>query len=194
MVLSRDIDSATYAAIGDRGGFYPIVLVHLDWPGGAIRVHSGTAALSWGGESWAGVGRFGDISLPGETQGLAAQDASLSLLGLGEDLDNYLGDDIRDADGAVYFGAVTEAGGSTLIGEPFEVFVGTIDAMRDVVEAADGGLTRGVRLTLSPGPSQRSSSGVYQSFENQTAAYPGDTAGRLVMQAAAEGQRLRWPA
>ena len=193
-MVARDIDAATLAAISDPAGFYPIVMVYLDWPGGAIRAHSNTGDLMWNSQTWSGVGNFGGIRLPGDEFGMAAQEATVSLHGLGDDLDDYLDTDPRGQDAVIYFGAVTERDGNTLVGDPFEVFTGTIDGLSDPTEPAnDGGYTRGVVVTLSSGPSQRSVGTAYHTFEDQSARYLGDTAGRLVVNAGAEARRFRWP-
>lgn len=193
-MVARDINAATLAAISEPAGFYPVVMVYLDWPGGAVRAHSNMGAISWDSQTWNGVGNFGGISLPGDEFGMAAQEASVALYGLGDDLDDYLDVDPRGRDAVIYFGAVTERDGNTLVGDPFPVFTGTMNGLADPTEPAeDGGYTRGVVVPLSSGPSQRSRGTVYHSFEDQTRNYLGDTAGRLLINATAESRRLRWP-
>ena len=124
---------------------------------------------------------------------MAQQEASLALLGLGDELDDYLDVDARDRDARVYFGAVTARDGNSLIGEPFEVFSGTINGLDDMTQATDEGRTRGVQVPLASGPSQRAKAGVYHSFQDQSSRFLGDTAGRLLINSEREGQRHRWP-
>ena len=193
MALERDIDPATLAAISNPGGFFPIVLFFVDWPSDPVYAHTNLGTVSWDSQTWAGVGNVGNVSLPGDTYGMAAQEASLALLGLGDELDAYLDVDARDRAARVYFGAVTERDGNTLIGEPFEVFSGTINGLHDLTEPSGDQQTRGVQVPLSSGPSQRATAGVYHSYRDQISRYPGDTAGRLLINAVREGQRHRWP-
>lgn len=196
MALSRDIHTDTLAAL-QGPFFYPIIMVYLDWPDAAVRVHSNVGSVSFEGQSWHGVGNFGDIQLPEEASGLAQQPAQLRLVGLPDDLDDYLDDPIRNREGRILFGAVTERAGNILIGEPFEAFTGYMDALRDIVEVQDASgqkqLVRGVVLNVVSGPSQRSAAEVYHTAEDQARNFPGDTAGRLVINAEAEAGKLTWP-
>ncbi|WP_353472320.1 hypothetical protein PVT71_13595 [Salipiger sp. H15] len=193
MALERAIDSATLAAIGNPAGFFPIVLFFVDWPGAPLYAHTNLGTVSWDGKSWAGVGRVGQVSLPGDLPGMAAQEASLALLGFGDELDAYLDVDARDRDARVYFGAVSSRDGATLIGAPFEVFSGTINGLRDLTDPSDMGRARGVQVPLSSGPSQRATAGVCHSFQDQSSRFLGDTAGRLLINSEREGLRHRWP-
>lgn len=194
MVMARDIHAATYQAICDPAGFFPVILFHIDWPDAPIRAHTNRGNISWDGQTWTGVGNIADISLPADNIGMAAQEASFSLLGVGDDLDDYLEVDARGRDAEFLFGVVTERDGSTLIGEPFSIFVGTINGMRDVTEFLDVGYSRGGQLPLISGPSQRSAYSAFHSHEDQSAAYPGDTAGRFLINAIREAEKMRWPA
>ncbi len=197
MTLSREINPATLAAI-EAAFFFPVILVWLDWPDAEIRVHSGAGVLTHGGEDFAGVGAFGAIRLPQEGAGMASFAADLELVGLPDALDAYLDDPIRGRAGRVWFGAVTQQAGNVLIGDPVEVFSGTMDALRDVVTFTDASgqdvAQRSVRLQLSGGPGQRESASVYHTDEDQKATYPTDTAGRHVLFAEAAAQKLTWPA
>ncbi|MBR9841428.1 MAG: hypothetical protein GYB50_26780 [Rhodobacteraceae bacterium] len=194
MVIARDIHPDTLAAIGNKAGFFPIMLFFVDWPGDPLHAHTNRGTVTWGGEDWTGVGKVAGLSLPGDGTGMAAQEASLSLLGFGDELDDYLDVDARDRDAVIYFGAVTARDGATLVGEPFPVFTGTINGLRDLTEANAVGRARGVQVPLSSGPSQRARSTAFHSFEDQAANFLGDTAGRLLINTDREGIRLRWPA
>jgi hypothetical protein len=191
-VLTRDIDPATLAALAEPI-IYPIVMVYLDWPGGAIRVHSGVGTIQWDGEDWLGVGPFGAVQMPGEESGLISQPAQLRLIGVPDELDAYLDDPIRDEEGEILFALTTERTGNVLIGEPFSIFIGYMDAMRDVVEADDGVLRRDLIISLAGGPSQRAFTDLFHTDEDQKTRFPSDTAGRLVQNAEAEGKKLTWP-
>jgi hypothetical protein len=191
--LVRNTDPALLTTISQHL-FYPVILVYLDWPGAPVRVHTNVGTISFDGHDWRGVGKFGDLSIPEESLGLAAQAAELRLIGLSDELDAYLDDPIRNQTGRIWFGAVTERGGNVLVAPPVEVFSGYMDAMRDVLATGSGGFDRGVVLTVAQGPSQRSRAEVYHTYEDQIAAYPGDTAGRFSINIEAEVQKIRWPA
>jgi hypothetical protein len=190
--LNRNIDPVTIAALS-KTPLYPIVLLYLDWPTGPVRVHSNVGTLNWDGHDWTGIGNFGAIQMPGEETGLISQPAQLRLVGAPDELDDYLDDPIRDRDGEVFFGVVTERAGNALIGNPFSIYVGYMDAMRETVEADNGVLRRDLVINLAGGPSQRAYTDLFHTYEDQIAAHPGDTAGRLVQNAEAERDRLTWP-
>jgi hypothetical protein len=50
-----------------------------------------------------------------------------------------------------------------------------------------------VVITLANGPSQRSFAEVFHTYEDQIRRFPGDTAGRLTINAEAERDKLTWP-
>jgi len=190
--LKRNIDPATLAALG-RTPFYLVVFVYIDWPEGRVRVHSNVGTITWDGEDWTGIGNFGALEMPGEESGLISQPAQLRLVGAPDELDQYLDDPIRDRDGEILFGVVTERAGNVLIGEPFSIYIGYMDAMRDTVEAGDGVLRRDLIIDLAGGPSQRSYTDLFHTYEDQIRKHPGDTAGRLVQNAEAERDKMTWP-
>ena len=190
--LRRNIDPATLAELA-KPVFNPVILVYLDWPDAPVRVHSNVGTLSWDGHDWHGVGQFGDIRMPEEDTGLAAQPAETRLIGVPDELDQYLDDPIRNREGVLYFGTVTERDGNTLVGEPFEMFAGYMDALRETVEVEDGRMRRDVLLSIASGPSQRSFAELFHTYEDQLRRFPTDTAGRLTINAEAERDKLTWP-
>jgi len=192
VALTRGIDPATVAALG-KTPIYPIVLLYLDWPSGPLRLHSNVGPLIYDGFTWTGVGAFGGLQIPGEESGLLAQSAQLRLYGVPDDMDAYLDEPIRNRDGEILFGVTTERAGTVLIGAPFSIFIGYMDAMRDVVELDNGTLRRDVVVDLARGPSQRSFTELFHTYEDQLRAHPGDTAGRLFINAEARRDNLKWP-
>lgn len=195
MVLSRGVDSATKAELSSGRPIFPVIAVYLDWPGGAIRAHSSSGTISWDSQSWLGVGPFGSVSVPGEGFGMASQPATLRLVGVPATLDDYLDDAIRGRDAWVGWGLTTERGGSALIGDLNEMFSGYMDAMVDKTVAEGGRLARGVTLQAVSGPSQRARASIYHTAEDQERAFPGDTAGRHVINAEAQVSKVQrtWP-
>jgi hypothetical protein len=190
--LVRTVDPALLSTLA-QPVFFPIILVYIDWPGSPVYVHSNIGTVSFDGETWQGVGAFGDVDMPEEALGLASQAATLRLIGLPQELDDYLDDPVRNRDASIWFGTVTERSGNQLTGDPVEIFSGYVDAMRDVFTSNDGEATRGVILSVAQGPSQRQRAEVYHTYEDQIAAFPGDTAGRFSINIEAEVKKIRWP-
>lgn len=191
-MVTRAIDTDTLAAI-TAGNFCPVVMVYLDWPDGAIRVHTGVGTISFGGNDWLGIGQFGRLTSPDETSGLAQSSASMALVGAPDEIDAYLDAPIRNRAGEIWFGVTTERAGNVLIGEPFRVFAGYMDAMRDTIEADGGDIVRVLVLDVVNGPSQRLSASLFHTDEDQRQRHPDDTAGRLVINSEAHAQVLTWP-
>lgn len=194
---TRDLDAGFLAEIS-KPAFFPVTLVSLDWPSGIARAHSGVGPLVWGGDTFNGVGNFGAITLPNETQSGAARRLVLSLYGAPADsLSDINHEDLRGREGIVYAGAVSEAAGNSLIGEPAEVFSGTIDVSRfrmssEDVEGRDV-LQTVIQVEVVSGPPLRRKASFYHTQEDQQAAHPTDTAGRHVQAAQTNAFRRRWP-
>ena len=186
----RNIHEATKAAIA-AGNFCPVVMVHLDWPDGPVRVHSNVGTINFQGHDWLGIGKFMGIAPPEETIGLAQNSASLQLIGAPDEMDDYLDSPIRGRAGEIWFGVVTDRGGNVLIGEPFRAFAGYMDAMRDVIQADDGGITRVITIEVANGPSQRLSASLFHTDEDQRRKFPDDTFGRLFINAESRAANFR---
>lgn len=191
MGLKRPVHADTRAALD--GIFHPVVMVHLDWPGGAVRAHSGAGTIAWGGQSWLGVGKFGAVDIPDEAAGLAASAVSLSLLGVPPEIWDTLAAPIRNRPGELWEALTTRPGGNILIGDPIGLFIGHMDAMRYRLRREDGGVTHAVQIDLGSGPGARSAAAVLHSYEDQIAQFPGDTAGRHLINIEAETENLTWP-
>lgn len=191
-MVTRNIHPDTLAAIS-AGGFAPVVLVYLDWPDGPVRMHSNVGTISFGGNDWTGVGAFLNVQAPEEAQGLAQNVASIQLIGTPDEIDAYLDAPIRGRMGEIWFGVVTERAGSTLIGAPFRIYTGYMDAMRDTIETDGGDVTRVVTIEIANGPSQRLTASLYHTDEDQRRQHPDDTAGRVVINTERRYERLTWP-
>lgn len=192
MDMTRDIHPDTVAAIV-AGGFAPVVLVYLDWPDGPLYVHSNVGNISFAGQTWGGLGQFGRISTPEELPGLAQSTAVLSLVGAPDEIDNYLDAPIRGRLGEVFFGVVSERMGNQIIGAPWSVFSGYMDAMTDTITADNGDVLRVLSIELANGPSQRLTASLYHTDEDQRRSFPDDTAGRLVINAEDRLRSTIWP-
>lgn len=182
--MVRDIDPDLLAALA--GPFHACVLVFVDWPGDPVRVHSGRGTLTWGGHDWAGLADLnaGSVTLPDESASLAMVEGQVVVGGDPERIDEILADaeSARGAAVEVWFGAVTERSGTTLVGAPFCAFAGTVGAVSDEDSpVGDSDMMRTVLLQLVSGPSQRSTAAAHHSYDDQRRTDPTDTAGRWVM-------------
>jgi len=165
------------------GAFHPVMLVYVDWPGGAVRVHSGVGDLSWDGHTWTGVRGFGFVSLPVVARGIGQETGLLQFGGLDAVIDEMIGADSAGAQVDAWFGVLTGRAPAPLLADPVRMFTGTIDDAGDTISA--DATTRQGRLTIVSGPSQMSGGSPTHTFEDQKLASAGDTAGRWVRAAVA---------
>lgn len=193
MALTRGIGSALLAEIS-KSAWYPVVLVYLDWPGGAVRVHSGVGNITWASATWQGVGGVGRIDMPGEGIAGTAGRASMTIFGPADVLLTQADAQIRNRPGVVYMGAVTAPAGNVLVGAPIEMFSGYMDALRFTVTGEGDVIQHGLQLDLGTGPSMRQMAAILHSDEDQRLRFPGDTAGRHLINIEARVSTLRWPA
>ncbi|WP_288951994.1 hypothetical protein [uncultured Paracoccus sp.] len=196
MDLTRNTPPALLTALSGPF-FYPVVLAYLDWPGAPLRAHSNAGEISWGGHIWQGVGGFGRIDVPEEAVGGVPVEFTMQIVTDFPDLEVYTDTVIRGVEARVYLGAVTERGGSDIIGA-VEIVAGTADAMGmspELVEMDDGSTVTmfGLTVTMTTGPSYRTMAAISHSHEDQQRHYPGDTAGRHLMTAQADAQKTQWP-
>lgn len=195
MALTRVIEAAAYAAL-QVDGFHPIVMVHVDWPDGAVYAHSGQGTISWDGDDWQGVGPFGGGEVPPEALGGAVPaEASLYVLGTIEDILGQLDQAARNRDVQILLALVTERAGNVLIGAPVELLSGYVDANELDYREAGGDLAPAFSLAVNSGPSVRMALAATHSDEDQQAVEAGDTLMRHV--ALSELDRVNpptWPA
>lgn len=195
MDLTRGVPSALLTAISGPF-FFPVVMAHIDWPGAPLWAHSGRGNITWNGQTWLGVGKFGSVDIPEEVAAGIPTEFSMMLVSDFPDLEAYTNTAIKGAAAAVYMGAVTERGGNSLIGA-VEVSSGTADGMGMTVETvSDDGRVEtmfGLRVTIATGPSYRSLASIAHSHEDQSRQYPGDTAGRHLMFAQSLAEKTWWP-
>lgn len=193
MDLMRNVSAGLMGAISGPY-FYPVVMVWLDWPDGAVRAHSGSGTISWGGHLWHGVGNFGSIEAPEETLSGVPVEFSLSLVCDLPELAAYADARVRQRPGAIWFGATTTAGGNVLVGDPAELCYGTMDTLVLAVDSDDGNLDYRLTVGCATGPGYRSMAAINHSHEDQSRKYPGDTAGARLMQLMSKAAVTLWPA
>lgn len=192
MALTRGVSAPLLAEVA-KPHFFPAVLVYLDWPDGEVWMHTNRGDISFDGETWSGIGDFGQVSLPEEADGIVASSATISIIGPADIVLDHLYAPIRNRPGRVLWGAVTERAGNVLVGQPFEIFAGYMDACRMTVSDDQGGQVYVLQLTLGTGPGARSGASITHSSEDQRKAFSGDTAGRHTIHATSNARKRTWP-
>lgn len=172
--MELTIGSTLYSEISKRF-FHPAFLVHIDWPSGAVYAHGGRGSISWDSKTWLGVQGIAAIQLPSQTEGMAQRIAELTLVGVPDDVSDYLAEDARGATVEVYLGAYTTREGVALVGDPVRFFIGVVDGRAQTIQSTEYGQMRALKIQVRTGPSQRSIGVEYITRESREADYPDDT-------------------
>lgn len=193
MSLTRGVHPDALAAIA-AGGFHPVCFLSIDWPGDPLWLHSGHGIISWDGRTWLGVGKEASASVPAETMGMAAAPVKLTLSGLPSAIWEALEAPIRNRDAEMWMAVTQERSGQGgIIGAPWSHYAGYMDASRYVQRAGSAGPLHMLELDLGSGPGARSAASVFHSYADQIDAFPGDTGGRLFINALAQAETMTWP-
>lgn len=192
-VLNRGVDAAIVTALGKQN-FHPIAFIELDWPGGFQRFHTNAGSIVFGGNTYTGVGKFGDVQLPDEGLGsIVSGTAEFMLYGNIGDILTDAESVVRNRPAKVYWGLTTERYNNTLIGTPLTVFNGYMDGLSVIVDQGPMGQKHALKLTLGNGPSARSFASITHSDEDQKSRYPNDTAGRHTIYARVNATKRTFP-
>jgi hypothetical protein len=175
------------------GVFHPVIMVNIDWPGDPVYAHSNLGVIEWDGQDWQGVGDFGDIQMPPETSGVASMPVEFGLIGLPPEILQRMGDDVKNKLARILFGVTTERGGNVLAANPVEIWSGLVDTLDYELTDDAGNAVHGVIMQARSGPAAREAAAIYHTAEDQATEFPGDTAGRHVINMEAKGETLTWP-
>lgn len=121
----RDLTTLMAAEV-DKAALKPVIFVYAEFQSGPIYVWSGVGSISWNGQTWMGVGKFGSVGPMQETEDVAATNLTLTLSGIPSDLLGYALTEVRQGKLArVWLGAVDD--NFNVIVDPYESFSGRID-------------------------------------------------------------------
>lgn len=136
--LTSDLATAIVARVVN-----PVLLAFFDFESGPVRVWSGIGDLSWGGNTYGGIGNFGGVSPIEETKDLSARGATFTLSGIPSSLvalaltDNYQGRAAK-----LWLAALDSS--MALVADPYLLFGGRMDTM----SSTDGGETSTLTLAV----------------------------------------------
>lgn len=120
----------------------PVLIFYADFPTGAVRCWSGYGDLSWGGNTYTGIGNFGGVDRVDESSDQSAKGITFSLTGIPSSLIAIaLADAYQGRTCSLWLGTLDSAG--ALIADPYLFFSGRMDVM----EIEDGGETASIKLT-----------------------------------------------
>jgi hypothetical protein len=123
--MSRSLDSALVTAI-TAASLAPATFAFLDFQGGAVRVWDGVGSLTWGGNTYVGLGYLGAISPIEESADVRANGIVLQVSGVPSSLiASVLGDNYNRRAVTVWLGALDAAG--ALVADPDQAFSGRMN-------------------------------------------------------------------
>ena len=123
--MSRTLTTAV-AAAAQAAVVRPVFLARLDYASGVVRLASGPFDLSWGGETYLGVGSLGAITAVEEGADLQSWTVQMQLSGVRPELIALaLGEHYQGRDARLLLALVDEQ--HALIADPVVVFRGRMD-------------------------------------------------------------------
>lgn len=106
----------------------PAFFVHLAFDSGDVRLHTDLGTITWGGETWDGIGSLGAISTVQEGIDTASYEIDLTLSGIDATIMNEANNNnyaLRPV--TLYLGFFGTNG--QLVDDPFEIWGGFMDSM-----------------------------------------------------------------
>jgi hypothetical protein len=123
--MSRTFQGEFYAEI-IAANCAPATFAFLDFQGGAVRVWDGVGSLTWGGNTYTGLGYLGAVSPIEESADTRANGIVLSVSGVPSSLiASVLGDNYNRREVSVWIGALDAAG--ALVADPEVAFTGKMN-------------------------------------------------------------------
>ena len=167
--MPRDLSSDFIAAL-EALVIRPVFFVSIQFTSATTFLWSGIGDITWDGHTWTGVGSLGTISSATEVNDVSAQNITLALSGIPNDLLGQAITEVRQTQAArVWFGSRNDDG--TVIADPTKAFEGRTD-VPSVNEGAD---TSTLSITCeNPLIELSRSPGFRWTHEQQQIFYPGD--------------------
>lgn len=140
--MSREDLTAGMVSEATAASLRPRLLAKLEFDSGDVRVWSGVGDLSFGGETYTGVGDLGGVSAVEEKTATNATGLVYTLSGVPSALVSIaLREHYQDRPATLWFGALDASG--ALIADPYQAHAGRMDQMT----LEEGGETATIRLS-----------------------------------------------
>lgn len=183
-VLSSTLQSLFYTA--DHAGV--VAFVELQLAIATQRFCTAGHDMTWGGQTWLGVGALASIEPIKETEALEATGLRMSLAAVSEDMVNIaLTEHMQGKPAKVWIGGIDANG--LLVADPVLEFQGRVDGM--IINESQGTASIGVTVESRLADFEREPGGRYTHAEQQK-RYPGDAFFSHI--AAMTEKELVWPA
>jgi len=120
----------------------PVMFVQMQFVSGPIYLWSGIGSISWNGQTWLGVGNYGNVSTISEVSDVNAVGIKMQLSGIPSSTVSLALNEVRQgAPVSIYQGCMTTSG--QIVGTPYLAWAGRMDA----AEIAEGGDTSVITIT-----------------------------------------------
>jgi hypothetical protein len=124
--VSRDVDSATLTA-AQLDPIHPVLMAKLEFDGGDVLAHSRLGNITWGGDTYLGIGQFGGVSSSEESSDLSRTPLNLTLSNIPGDMGAIvLGEHYQGRRATLYLGYINPST-QQLVGDPAILYRGRID-------------------------------------------------------------------
>lgn len=180
MTGTRDAPTATITA-SQQPLIHPVLFAKLEFDGGNVLAHSRLGSITWGGDTYLGVGQFGGITPASETSDLSRSNLTLTLSNIPGDMGALvLNESELGRRGTLFLGYLGDAT-QQLVADPAILFRGRMEPAR----IKQGGDTFTVTVPMESRfaawnkPLVRRYNNAYQQ-----SVYPGDKGFEFVEQAA----------
>jgi len=135
--------SATNSTEANKKAIRMFIAVALDFTSGMVRVHDGIGSISWGGNTYDGVGTLGGVEQVDESVEVIARPLSLTLSGVETSLvSTAMTETYQNRTVTIYLGFLDETT-NTVIDTPEVSWEGRMNQMS--ISSSDGGAA--IRLT-----------------------------------------------
>jgi hypothetical protein len=167
---SRDITSTTITAT-QASTVHPVLFLKMEFDGGDVNLHSELGSITWGGDTYTGVGKLGGVSPAEEVSDLSSSPINLTLSGLPLDLVSTLFNEQYQGRLATLYVGYLNMTTRVLVDTPAILYKGLIDT-------ADFNQGKTFSITLSVGSRFAAwDKPVIRRYNNATqqSRFPGDT-------------------
>lgn len=122
--MPRNLTAALLAEFQAKN-LRPAIFVQIQFTSGISYIWSGVGSVQWNGQTWLGVGAFGNISAIEESSNIQANGVTLSLSGIDSTLIAKALNELRqNYPVQMWFGAID---GGNVVADPWNCFSGRID-------------------------------------------------------------------
>src|SRR5260370_12982150 len=168
--MARNLTAAQITEITAQN-LRPVIFAQLQFTSGIVYLWSGVGSISWNGQTWLGVGTYGNVSTIPETSNVAAAGIKLVLSGIpAQFVTSALGEVRQGAPVIIYQGFLTPAG--RVVATPHTAWA----RRNGTCEIAEAGDTAMISITAESRllDLNRSRERRYQK-QDQSIDFPGDT-------------------